>query len=80
VYVVSCAGTYVCNFNGTKDLTSIDNNTALHMYVYDQVHLLTREGFDYQQFVQVGSHHFFKYYIFVLEHKIVDDCLICSPK
>jgi hypothetical protein len=51
--MICISGTYVCSFNGTEDLTSIDNNTALHMYVYDQVHLLTREDFDFQQFVQV---------------------------
>ena len=45
----------MCSFNGTEDLTSIDNNTALHVYVYDQVHLLTREDFDFQQFVQVNN-------------------------
>ena len=56
MFVCVCPlGTYVCSFNGTEDLTSIDNNTALHVYVYDQVHLITREDFDFQQFVQVNS-------------------------
>ena len=52
---LSPIGTYVCSFNGTEDLTSIDNNTALHVYVYDQVHLLTREDFDFQLLVQVNN-------------------------
>ena len=46
-------GTYRCSFNDSEDGTSIDSNTMIHLYVYDHVHLLTKDDFDFQQFVQV---------------------------
>ena len=53
--VYTDTGSYICSFNGTDDHSSIDNSTSLHIYVYDYIHLLTREnnGFDFHQFVQV---------------------------
>lgn len=52
--VYTDTGSYICSFNGTKDFTSIDNSTRLHIYVYDESHLLTHpnDDFDFQQFVQ----------------------------
>ena len=46
------AGSYVCSFNGSKDLRCIDSNTNIHIYVFDDIHLLKRSGFDFQQSVQ----------------------------
>ena len=45
-------GSYICSFDGSSDLQAIDLNTAIHVYVYDEVHLLTHSGFDFQQSVQ----------------------------
>ena len=42
----------MCNFNGSNDLRSIDSNTNIHIYVFDEIHLLTHSGFDFQQSVQ----------------------------
>ena len=38
------AGSYVCSFNETQDLQSIDSATRIHIYVFDEVHLLTHSG------------------------------------
>ena len=48
----SFPGSYICSFNGSSDLQAIDQNTAIHVYVYDEVNLLTHSGFDFQQSVQ----------------------------
>ena len=37
-------GSYVCSFNGTRDLASIDSATRIHIYVFDEIHLLTHSG------------------------------------
>jgi len=50
--VYTDTGSYICSFNGSSDLQAIDQNTAIHVYVYDEVHLLTHSGFDFQQSVQ----------------------------
>lgn len=50
--VYTDTGSYVCSFNGSKDLRSIDSNTGIHIYVFDEIHLLTHSGFDFQQSVQ----------------------------
>ena len=58
----------MCSFNGAEDLQSIDSATSIHIYVFDEVHLLTHSGnagrrggrdvtgvclgFDFQQSVQ----------------------------
>jgi len=50
--VYTDTGSYRCSFNDTRDNTSINANTLIHMYVYDEYHLLTHDDFDFQQFVQ----------------------------
>ena len=34
----------MCSFNGTRDLASIDSATRIHIYVFDEIHLLTHSG------------------------------------
>ena len=34
----------MCSFNGTQDLASIDSATRIHIYVFDEIHLLTHSG------------------------------------
>ncbi|XP_023348446.1 platelet-derived growth factor receptor alpha, partial [Eurytemora carolleeae] len=53
--VYTDTGTYRCSFNDSEDGTSIDSNTMIHLYVYDHVHLLTKDDFDFQQFVQYDT-------------------------
>jgi hypothetical protein len=50
--VYTDTGSYRCSFKGSEDTTSIDSNTMIHLYVYDHVHLLTKDDFDFQQCVQ----------------------------
>jgi len=50
--VYTDTGSYRCSFNGSDDASGIDANTFIHIYVYDKVHLLTNDDFDFQQFVQ----------------------------
>ena len=38
------AGSYVCSFNGSEDLQSIESSTPIHIYVFDEHHLLTHSG------------------------------------
>ena len=45
-------GTLVCAYNGTTDLTSIDNSSKIHLYVEDKKHILKESGFDYMQAIQ----------------------------
>ena len=42
----------MCSFNDSRDLQSIDSATRIHLYVWDEIHLLTNAGFDFQQSVQ----------------------------
>ena len=45
-------GTLICAYNGTTDLTSIDNSSKIHLYVEDKKHILKESGFDYMQAIQ----------------------------
>lgn len=45
-------GTFTCTYNGTTDLTSIDNSTSVHLYVDDSHHLLKETGVDFFHVVQ----------------------------
>ena len=45
-------GTLICAYNGTTDLTSIDNSSKIHLYVDDKTHILKFSGFDYMQAIQ----------------------------
>jgi hypothetical protein len=45
-------GTLTCAYNGTADLTAIDNSSSIHLYVEDGQHLLKHSGFDFLQAVQ----------------------------
>jgi hypothetical protein len=39
--VYSDTGTFICSYNGTMDLTSIDNSSNVHLFVDDGVHLVS---------------------------------------
>lgn len=48
----SDTGTFTCTYNGTTDLTSIDNSTKVHIYVEDPNHLLKETGYQFFMVVQ----------------------------
>ena len=43
----SDTGTFICSYNGTVDLTSIDNSSNVHLFVDDGVHLLKYSSFEF---------------------------------
>ena len=43
---------FTCTYNGTTDLSSIDNSTKVHIYVEDPKHLLTQMGYHFFMVVQ----------------------------
>jgi hypothetical protein len=45
-------GTFICTYNGTADITSIDNSTRVHLYVEDDTHLMKHSGVDMMSAVQ----------------------------
>jgi len=45
--VYSDTGTFTCSYNGTLDLSSIDNSTNVHLYVDDGEHLLKHSSFEF---------------------------------
>jgi hypothetical protein len=55
--VYSDTGTFTCSYNGTLDLTSIDNTTNVHLYVDDGVHLLKHSSIEFYVATQVMCDH-----------------------
>jgi hypothetical protein len=51
----SDTGTFTCTYNGTVDISSIDNSSHVHLYVEDDAHLLKQAGVDFLQAVQSQS-------------------------
>jgi len=49
--VYTDTGSFVCSFNDTQDQSAIDTNTAIYIFVFDEIHLMTHLGFDFQQSV-----------------------------
>ena len=41
----------MCSFNGSRDRSTIDMNTAIYIFVFDEINLMTHLGFDFQQSV-----------------------------
>ena len=52
----------MCSFNGSQDLQSIDSATRIHIYVFDEIHLLTHGGeYNYQMCLHNAVKYFGKY-------------------
>jgi len=49
--VYTDTGSYVCSFNDSHDHSAIDTSTPIYVFVFDEIHLMTQEGFDFQQSV-----------------------------
>ena len=41
----------MCSFNDSHDHSAIDTSTPIYVFVFDEIHLMTQEGFDFQQSV-----------------------------
>ena len=40
-------GTFICSYNGTMDVSSIDNSSRVHLFVDDGQHLLKFSSFEF---------------------------------
>lgn len=50
--VYTDTSTLKCVYNGTTDVSTLDNSSSIHLYVEDPQHLLKHSGFDFLQAVQ----------------------------